>query len=129
MNFQELAPKAAEAERLLKALASSHRLMILCGLHKGEMSVTALEQAIGLSQPSLSQQLARLRADALVKTRRESQTIHYSLADERASRVIELVYELFCGGGRAAPKSKPRHAELSKAKASSSRRGELSRRP
>ncbi|HMK89553.1 MAG TPA: metalloregulator ArsR/SmtB family transcription factor [Methylocystis sp.] len=96
LDLKALAPKAAEAERFLKALASGHRLMILCELQNGELSVTSLQQALGLSQSSLSQHLARLRADALVKTRRESQMIYYSLADEKASRTIRLVYELFC---------------------------------
>ena len=96
INPVELAPKAAQAESFLKALANRHRLMVLCELHKGELSVTRLQEAIGLSQSSLSQHLARLREDKLVKTRRESQTIFYSLADENVSRVIALLYELFC---------------------------------
>lgn len=91
-----LAPKAAQAESFLKALANRHRLMVLCELHKGEQSVTRLQEAVGLSQSSLSQHLARLREDCLVRTRRESQTIFYSLADEKVSRFIALLYELFC---------------------------------
>lgn len=94
----ELAPKAVEAESFLKALANRHRLMVLCELHKGEHSVTKLQEAVGLSQSSLSQHLARLREDRLVKTRRESQTIFYSLANENVSRFIALLYELFCAG-------------------------------
>jgi DNA-binding transcriptional ArsR family regulator len=77
MNLEELAPKAAEAETFLKALANRQRLMILCELHKGERSVTAIQNAIGLSQSALSQHLARLRDDNLVTTRRESQSIFY----------------------------------------------------
>jgi len=92
----ELAPKAAQAESFLKALANRHRLMILCELHKGELSVSAMQDAVGLSQSALSQHLARLREDELVKTRRASQTIYYSLADDKVSRVIGLLYELFC---------------------------------
>ncbi len=92
----ELAPKAAQAESFLKALANRHRLMVLCELHKGEHSVTKLQEAIGLSQSSLSQHLARLRQDALVKTRRDARTIYYSLADENVSRFIALLYEIFC---------------------------------
>ena len=98
MNLQELAPKAIEAETFLKALANRHRLMILCELHKGERSVTALQQGIGLSQSSLSQHLARLREDGLVETRRESQTIYYSLGGAHVSRVIKLLYEIYCAG-------------------------------
>lgn len=96
VNLLQLAPKAAEAESFLKALANRHRLMVLCQLHGGELSVTKLQEAIGLSQSSLSQHLARLREDLLVKTRRESQTIYYSLANENVSRIIGLLYEMFC---------------------------------
>ncbi|MEK4032847.1 metalloregulator ArsR/SmtB family transcription factor [Methylocystis sp. IM3] len=111
MRLAELAPKAAEAESFLKALANRHRLMVLCELHKGEHSVTRLQEAVGLSQSSLSQHLARLREDKLVKTRRESQTIYYSLANENVSRIIGLLYELFCAGEcDAPPQRKPRAA-------------------
>lgn len=98
MNLNELAPKAAQAESFLKALANRHRLMILCELHKGETAVSELQRALGLSQSSLSQHLARLRADELVATRRESQTIHYSLANPMVERAIALLHELFCAG-------------------------------
>lgn len=96
VNLTELAPKAAQAESFLKALANRHRLMVLCELHKGELSVTRLQDSIGLSQSSLSQHLARLREDNLVKTRREAQTIFYSLANDNVSRVIGLLYDMFC---------------------------------
>ncbi|MFY9658180.1 MAG: metalloregulator ArsR/SmtB family transcription factor [Methylocystis sp.] len=98
MNLSELAPKAAEAERFLKALGNRHRLMILCQLHNGEAGVSELQKALGLSQSSLSQHLARLREDKLVNTRRESQAIYYSLATADVSRVIALLAELFCAG-------------------------------
>lgn len=107
IRLAELAPKAAEAESFLKALANRHRLMVLCELHKGEHSVTRLQEAVGLSQSSLSQHLARLREDNLVKTRRESQTIYYSLANQNVSRVIGLLYELFCAGECGAPAPAP----------------------
>ncbi|WP_457798390.1 ArsR/SmtB family transcription factor [Methylocystis sp. S23] len=105
INPVDLGPKAEEAESFLKALANRHRLMVLCELHKDELSVTQLQEAVGLSQSSLSQHLARLREDKLVKTRRASQTIYYSLADENVARVIGLLYELFCAQdcGTAAP--------------------------
>jgi ArsR family transcriptional regulator, virulence genes transcriptional regulator len=98
INLVDLAPKAEAAEAFLKALGNRHRLMVLCELHKGELSVSKLQETVGLSQSSLSQHLARLRKDGLVKTRRESQSIFYSLADEKVSRVIALLYELFCAG-------------------------------
>ena len=96
MNLDELQIRAGAAEKLLKAMASQPRLMILCELLKGERTVTALHQAVGLSMSAISQHLARLRADELVTTRRESQTIHYSIASEPAKVVIGTLYELFC---------------------------------
>ena len=68
---------------------------MLCELQKGERSVGALQQAIGLRQSALSQQLARLRLEGVVTTRRESQTIYYSLASEEVSRLIGLLDELY----------------------------------
>jgi DNA-binding transcriptional ArsR family regulator len=101
MNLDELQIRADAAERLLKAMASQPRLMILCELLKGERTVTALQQAVGLSMSAISQHLARLRADELVATRRESQTIHYSIASQPAKTVIETLYELFCSPTRS----------------------------
>jgi ArsR family transcriptional regulator, virulence genes transcriptional regulator len=95
-DLAALIPKTQAAEKFLKAIANSHRLMILCELHKGEHCVSALQQAVGLSQSSLSQHLARLRQDALVKTRRDSRTIYYSLADDRVAQVIALLHQIFC---------------------------------
>ena len=103
MDLSELEPKAAEAEAFLKAFANRHRLMVLCELHQGEKSVGALQESIGLSQSALSQHLARLRSDDLVQTRRESQTIYYSIASPHVARLIGLLYELYCG-----PDARPR---------------------
>ncbi|MFY9627343.1 MAG: metalloregulator ArsR/SmtB family transcription factor [Methylocystis sp.] len=107
MNVSELAPKAGEAEGFLKALANRHRLMILCQLHDGELSVTALQQALGLSQSSLSQHLARLRADQVVKTRRSSQSIYYSISNPAVSGVMAVLYDRFCSDQRASAKKRP----------------------
>lgn len=96
-EYDALAPKAEEAEQFLKALANGRRLMILCELHKGESCVTNLQRAVELSQSSLSQHLARLRQDGLVKTRRESREIYYSLADDRVRLMIALLYDMYCG--------------------------------
>ena len=96
MNRQELKASSAEAEDLLKALANSHRLMILCELKDGERSVSALEQVVPLAQSALSQHLAKLREGGFVTTRREAQTIFYSLSDARVARLIEVLHELFC---------------------------------
>jgi DNA-binding transcriptional ArsR family regulator len=74
MNLIELQTKAEAVEALLKSVGNRNRLVVLCELQKGERSVGALQQAIGLSQSALSQHLARLRLDGVVATRRESQT-------------------------------------------------------
>lgn len=77
-------------------LANSHRLMILCELHEGERTVGMLQRAVGIGQSALSQHLAKLRHDGLVTTRREAQTIHYSLADPNVREVIALLHRLYC---------------------------------
>jgi DNA-binding transcriptional ArsR family regulator len=91
---------AADAAGLMKALGNESRLLILCVLAEGERSVGELNDVVSLSQSALSQQLARLRAQGLVSTRRESQTIYYSLADGPANRVIHLLHEIFCAPAR-----------------------------
>lgn len=96
MNLENLSSRAETAENFLKALANRYRLMIMCELLKGERSVGIIQEAVGLSQSALSQHLARLREDNLVSTRREAQTIYYSLASKEAERMIALLYELFC---------------------------------
>jgi DNA-binding transcriptional ArsR family regulator len=91
-----MAESAEAASDLLKALANENRLLLLCLLVQGERSVTELEGILELRQPTVSQQLARLRADNLVSYRRDGKTIYYSLASEEARRVIALLYEMFC---------------------------------
>jgi ArsR family transcriptional regulator len=99
--MQELAANSLEAEELLKALANSHRLMLLCELKDGERSVSALERVVPLTQSALSQHLAKLREGGFVATRREAQTIYYRLADTRVARLIEVLHELFCAPAKA----------------------------
>ena len=88
---------AADASRLLKALANEKRLMLLCLLVEGERSVGELNARVDLSQSALSQHLAVLREDGLVDTRREGQTIHYSLVDGPAHAIIETLHGIYCG--------------------------------
>jgi len=95
---------AGDAASLMKALGNESRLMILCLLSEGERSVSDLNEIIPLSQSALSQQLARLRQQGLVKTRRESQTIFYSLARGPADRVIHLLHDIYCGAADCAAK-------------------------
>ena len=90
--------KAEKATAFLKAMANENRLMVLCHLAQGEKSVSELEALIGISQPNLSQQLSRLRADGLLKARRDAKSIYYSLDSIEATLLIELLYKLFCAG-------------------------------
>jgi len=91
-----LAQNAGEAVELLKSLANRHRLMILCALTRGEASVGELNTVIALSQSALSQHLAVLRAEGLVATRRDGQTIFYSLTESPALRIIETLHDIYC---------------------------------
>ena len=90
-----------EAADFLKALANPNRLMILCFLLDGEYSVGELEERLDLRQPTLSQQLARLREDNLVDTRRNGKQIHYSLSNDKVRRTMALLDEMFCSGAMA----------------------------
>ncbi len=96
MNIQDLNARSEEASRLLALLANPHRLRILCALLDGERTVAALEKVVDLSQSALSQHLAKLREGALVATRREAQSIYYSIADQKAARLLEVMAELYC---------------------------------
>lgn len=96
MDVEDLKQNAERASELLKAMSNEKRLMILCYLAQGEKAVGEMEQLIGLSQSALSQHLARLRRDGLVKTRRSSQTIYYSLAGGEATAVMETLHGIYC---------------------------------
>jgi DNA-binding transcriptional ArsR family regulator len=87
---------AADAAQFLKALGNEQRLMILCHLLDGPLSVGELNQRVTLSQSALSQHLALLRELGLVSTRREAQTIHYSLPDGPVIRMMALLQEIYC---------------------------------
>ena len=87
---------ARDASDLLKALSHESRLLVLCLLAEKERSVGELEQILALRQPTVSQQLARLRLDGLVDTRRDGKTVYYSIADDDVRRVIEVIYAIFC---------------------------------
>lgn len=91
-----MAARADAAADLLKALANPQRLRILCLLHDGERSVGELNQLVALSQSALSQHLAVLREKELVYTRREAQTVHYSLAPGPASEIIHTLHGIYC---------------------------------
>lgn len=95
-KLDQMAGDASEAASFLKALAHEGRMMILCHLASGEKSVGELENLLRLRQPTVSQQLARLRAENMIAARRDGKTIYYSIADERARAVMAVVYDLFC---------------------------------
>ena len=95
---------AADASRLLKALANEKRLMLLCLLVEGERSVGELNARVDLSQSALSQHLAVLREDGLVNTRREAQTIYYTVSPGPTQRVIQTLHAVYCGNGPASCK-------------------------
>ncbi len=92
----EMSSSAQAAAAYLKTLAHEGRLMILCHLGSGERSVGELEQLLNIRQAAVSQMLARLREEGLVATRRDGKTVYYSLADDRTSQVINMLYKLFC---------------------------------
>ena len=96
LDPEEMIGRAQQAANLLKALAHEGRLMIMCHLSSGEKSVTELENLLESRQAAVSQQLARLRLEGLVSCRREGKAIYYSLADRRAARIVELIYEMYC---------------------------------
>jgi DNA-binding transcriptional ArsR family regulator len=95
-TLEMMKDNAGKAAQLMKALGNESRLLILCYLDGKELSVTALNNCLDLSQSALSQHLAVLRKDGLVKTRRESQTIYYSLQGDTAKRIIHTLHEMFC---------------------------------
>ena len=99
-DLEQMRRHAGSASRLLKALGNENRLLILCQLADGERSVASLNEPLALSQPALSQHLAVLREEGLVATRREGQTIYYSLPEGPAAQVIRVLHGIYCGGGK-----------------------------
>ena len=101
MDPKQLRANSRKATALLKAMANERRLTILCHLAGGERSVGALEAVLDLSQSALSQHLARLRADKLVLTRREGQTIFYRLASAEATAIMAALHAIYCAPPKA----------------------------
>ena len=96
MNTENMQQNAQAASQLLKTLANPNRLMVLCNIVNQERTVGELEKLIGLGQSALSQQLSRLRHEGIVECRREGQSAYYSLKDEGARRVLEVLYSIYC---------------------------------
>lgn len=95
-KLSELHDMASHAVELLKAMANEWRLMILCQLSEGEKTVSELQSILGLSQSALSQHLAVLRREKIVKARKHAQSVSYSLAGDDAPRVMHTLHEVFC---------------------------------
>ncbi|MEL6363799.1 MAG: metalloregulator ArsR/SmtB family transcription factor [Pseudomonadota bacterium] len=96
LDLRVFEAKAAKAAGLLKAMSNERRLMILCRLGGGELSVGDLQRDVDLSQSALSQHLSVLRAEGLVAARRAGQSVYYRIADSAASRVIETLAAIYC---------------------------------
>jgi DNA-binding transcriptional ArsR family regulator len=96
MKFAALHADAERAERFLKALANRQRLLVLCELYEGEKSVSELHARIGLGQSAMSQHLAVLRAEDIVDTRRDAQTVFYRIKSLDAIRLVGLLSDIFC---------------------------------
>lgn len=96
-NLVKMKQQAKKASDFLKSLSHESRLLVICLLSERERSVTELETILALRQPTVSQQLARLRNDGLVRPRREGKTIFYSIANDDARRLIATLCDIFCG--------------------------------
>jgi DNA-binding transcriptional ArsR family regulator len=94
MQLENIENNVEDRAQILKALSNENRLKIICALSRGEKSVGALERVVGISQSALSQHLSRLRRDKLVKTRREAQTIYYSINIPQTQPLIESLCRL-----------------------------------
>jgi len=90
---------AAQAVGVLKTLANADRLLLLYQLSLGEHCVSELEQELGITQPTLSQQLGVLRSEGVVNTRRQGKNIYYSVADPRTLEILVLLHRLYCPEG------------------------------
>ena len=99
MNPKEMEATAEKVSDLMKVLSNKNRLLVLCQLVEGEKSVRALAELIDVREQAMSQQLALLRKDGLVGTRRDGQTIYYSLARSDIRPLMEFLYRTYCEDG------------------------------
>ncbi len=108
--LEALRDAAEQACALMKVLGNPDRLMLLCELAQGERSVAQLQEALGILQPTLSQQLAVLREEGLVDTRREGKSIHYRLVSAQAVAVMEVLYQQYCAPAKRSRTPQSRRA-------------------
>jgi len=97
IDLAQMQAHAKSAASMLKLLSNEHRLLVLCNLAEGELSVSELNERVRLSQSALSQHLSKLRNEGLVTTRREGQVIYYTLAEGPALALIETLHGVYCG--------------------------------
>ncbi len=97
IDARRMADAAQKASELMKTLGHKDRLMVLCHLTGGEKSVGELAGLLDIPQSPLSQHLARMRKEQLVKTRREAQNIYYSIASPEAAAMVAVMHDLYCG--------------------------------
>lgn len=93
---ERLRQAAGQAVGALKVLANEDRLLLLCQLSQGELGVSELEETLDIRQPTLSQQLAVLRTEGVVNTRRDGKRIFYSVADPKVMQVLAVLYDVYC---------------------------------
>lgn len=96
VSLSDMPAAAAEASNLLKALSNPHRLLVLCHLVEGELSVGELQARLELSQSALSQHLAKLREGGFVRTRRQAQLVHYSLPHGPVRALMATLHRIYC---------------------------------
>ena len=96
LDLRHMRRAAGEATGVLRVLANEDRLLLLCRISQGECCVSDLEEALGIHQPTLSQQLGVLRAEGLVQTRRDGKRIYYSIADARVLAIMDTLYHTYC---------------------------------
>jgi ArsR family transcriptional regulator len=96
LDSRRLAANARQAADFLRTLANEHRLMILCALIERERSVGEIAARVGIAQPNASQHLLKLKAERLVATRRDGQTIYYRLVSRDVAPLIAKLYDMFC---------------------------------
>jgi DNA-binding transcriptional ArsR family regulator len=101
LEMDAMRDAADSACALMKVLANPDRMLLLCQLAEGEKNVGELQQALGIVQPTLSQQLAVLREEELVETRRDGKNIYYRIASPQALAVLEVLYEQYCTPARS----------------------------
>ena len=97
LELSHMQTGAAKACRLMKVLSNPDRLLLLCQLSQGEKRVGELEEILGITQPTLSQQLTVLRDEELVSTRRDGKNIYYQMSSPQALAVMQVLYQTFCG--------------------------------